>query len=131
VSTEPSARPAAPESTTVGLDANVAAMLAYLGWWVTGVLFLILEEESRYVRFHAMQAVVAFGGLSAIGVFLILASFVMLFVSSAGFQVLMGVSELVLLGGFLVWLICMVKAYNGERWKMPIAGPIAERIAGK
>lgn len=122
--------PSATRSST-GLDPNVAATLAYLGWWVTGIVFFVLERDSRYVRFHAMQAILAFGAFSAIGACLVLAGLVTLFVSSAGFRMLMAVAQLFLLAGFIVWVICLAKAYGGERVKLPLAGALAERIANR
>ena len=116
-------------SSSTGLDPHIAAMLAYLGWWITGVIVFVLEQENRYVRFHAMQAILAFGSLSAIGASLVAASLVTLFVSSEGFQVLMVAAQALLLAGFVAWVVCLGKAYGGERWKLPLVGPIAERIA--
>lgn len=117
--------------SSTGLTPNVAAMLAYLGWWVTGVIFFVLDHDNRYVRFHAMQAILAFGALSALGACLVVASVITLFVSSAGFRVLIVAAEALLVLGFVAWVICLTKAYGGERWKLPLVGSIAERIAGR
>lgn len=124
----PSERDEAEKSTT-GLDPNVAAMLSYLAWWLTGILFYVLERDSPYVRFHAMQSIVAFGALTAAGLLLLVGGLVMLFISPTGFQVLTTLAELVFLAGFVIWIICLIKSFNGERWKLPVAGDVAERIA--
>jgi uncharacterized membrane protein len=83
----PTQAPTPPSSS--GLDPHVAAMLAYLAWWVTGILFYLIERDNRFVRFHAAQSIVAFGGISILGAVLMMSSFVLLFVWAAGFQVLM------------------------------------------
>ena len=78
--------------TVWGLDPNVAAVLAYAIGWVSGIVLLIVEPN-RFVRFHAWQSTIAFGGLS------------------------------------LAWMVLMYKAYQGERFKVPVAGEMAEQRA--
>ena len=106
-----------PKKTASGLDTNVAAALSYALGWVTGLLFFLTEPENREVRFHAMQSIVVFGALSAICVLL---------------QVipLLGILMVVFLVvpvSAILWLLLMFKAYNGEHFKLPIAGDIAEK----
>jgi uncharacterized membrane protein len=106
-----------PEKTASGLDPNVAAALTYALGWVTGLIFYLTEPENRAVRFHAMQSIVVFGALSAICVLL---------------QVipLLGILMVVFLVipiSAILWLLLMFKAYNGEHFKLPIAGDIAEK----
>ncbi len=115
--------------TTTGLEPHVAAMLAYLGWWLTGILFLLLERHNRFVRFHAAQALVAFGALSALITALMTGGFVLVIVSDRGFQALTLLSQIVLLTAVLAWLVCLWKAYQGKRWALPGVGAIAERLA--
>jgi uncharacterized membrane protein len=104
-------------TTASGLDANVAAALAYSVGWVTGLAFLFFEEENKFVRFHAWQSVIVFGGLS-------LAWMVALSVPILGwiaaFLVIPPVSA-------VLWLILMFKAYQGERFKLPGVGDLAEQ----
>jgi uncharacterized membrane protein len=113
--------------SSTGLDPRVAATLSYLAWWLTGLLFLMLERENRYVRFHALQSVVALGALSAAGVLFGVLSFGTLLVSATGFRVLLALSAGTWVLGVLVSLLCLYKAYAGQTWKLPIAGDIAER----
>lgn len=103
--------------TSTGLKPNTAALLCYLGVWVTGIIFLILEQKSRFVRFHAAQSIVVFGILT-------LAQIILgwLPIVGSAFSVIIGVI------GFILWIIMMVKAGSGERYKLPFAGDIAERI---
>jgi uncharacterized membrane protein len=111
------------ESST-GLSANVAALIAYFGWWVTGIIFLILEKKSQFVRFHAAQSIVVFGAISIINV--------ILSVAFSRFWVLSGLLSGVLwIAGFALWVLLMYKAYRGETYKLPIAGDIANSITRK
>ena len=108
------------EKTSTGLQENVAGLLCYLGVWVTGIIFLILEPKNRFVRFHALQSIVVFGGLTIVG-------FIFGFVPYFGWMV----SVVVPVFGLILWIVLMVKAYQGERYKLPVAGDIAEGWLGK
>ena len=118
-------------STSTGLDPKVAAMLSYLIGWVTGVLFFLVERDNRYVRFHAMQSIVALGGLWALGVGFWILGFLAVFVSAGAFRLMMWLAQITWLAGVILWLICLFKAYAGEWWKVPVAGDIAERVANR
>ena len=108
------------EKTSTGLQENVAGLLCYLGAWVTGIIFLILEPKNRFVRYHALQSIVTFGGLS-------IASFFLAFMPFTGWVIntLLGVLS------FILWVVLMVKAYQGEKYKLPVAGDLAEQWLGK
>lgn len=95
--------------TSTGIQPNVAGLLCYLVGFVTGIVFLAIEKENKFVRFHAMQSLVAFG-------FLFVLSIVLSFIG--------GLVCLVMLA---LWIIMMVKAYQGEQFKLPVAGDIAEK----
>jgi uncharacterized membrane protein len=116
------------EVTSTGLPPHVAAALAYLAWWVTGLLFLLLERRSAYVRFHALQAVIGLGAVWALGCACWLLSVPMAFVSARGFQTLIGMALVVWVAGVIPWTVCLRKAWHGERWKLPLAGALAARL---
>lgn len=101
--------------TSLGLDENVEGALAYLLGFITGIAFLLLEKESNFVRFHAMQSTIVFLGLFIIDVIL-------------GFIPFIGwiLGMLITLIGLIVWIMGMIKAYQGELYKFPIVGDIAE-----
>jgi uncharacterized membrane protein len=103
--------------TSSGLDANVAAALAYAAGWVTGAAFLFIEHENRFVRFHAMQSVIVFGSLS-------IAWMVALSIPVLGWIVAFLVIPPV---SAVLWLMLMYRAYQGERYKVPGAGDMAEQ----
>lgn len=103
--------------TATGLDPNVAAALSYGVGWVTGIAFLLAEPKNRFVRFHAMQSTIVFLALSVLTVVLqvipILGMLIAVF--------------LVVPASAILWLILMFKAYQGERFKLPIVGEMAEQ----
>ena len=102
--------------TVSGLDPNVAAALAYAIGWVSGVAFLLFEPN-KFVRFHALQSTIAFGGLS-------LAWMVALSLGPPGWILAIFVIPPV---SAVLWLLLMYKAYHGERFKVPVAGDMAEQ----
>jgi uncharacterized membrane protein len=103
------------EKTSTGLDANLAAALSYLVGFVTGIIFLLVEKDNRFVRFHAMQSTLVFIGIVAIDILLqivpILGALVVVFI--------------VIPASALLWLLLMYKAYQGEEFKLPLVGQIA------
>ncbi|HEY3886289.1 MAG TPA: DUF4870 domain-containing protein [Vicinamibacterales bacterium] len=103
------------EKTSTGLDANLAAALSYLLGFITGAVFLLIEKENRFVRFHALQSILLFVGILA-------ADIVLQIVPFLGFLVVIFV---VLPCSFILWLLLMFKAYQGEDFKLPIVGSIA------
>ena len=106
------------KKTSTGLDEHLEGMLCYAGLWVTGLVFLIIETDNKFVRFHAIQSLVAFG-LLTIG-WAILASIP---VVGAYFVSIVG------LGIFALWIAMMYRAYLGYTYKLPFAGNIAERYS--
>jgi uncharacterized membrane protein len=95
----------------------VAAALTYAVGWVTGLAFLVMEKDNRFVRFHAMQSTIVFATLSLS--FILLQSIPLL-------GMLLSVFIVIPLSAVL-WLLMMFKAYQGERFKLPIAGEMAEQ----
>jgi uncharacterized membrane protein len=126
----------APVSNTssTGLSENAAATLSYALGWLTGIIFFLIDHRP-YVRFHAAQSIVTFGGLHIIRIILgIIFGVGWGFGFGMGYGV-WGIGALLLacigLISFVLWIICMVKAFQGQRWKVPIAGDFAENLAGR
>jgi uncharacterized membrane protein len=117
--------------TSTGVDARLSALLCYLAWWVSGVVFLVIEQQHRTVRFHAAQSVVLFGGLSALIVLFAVGSVAALFISPVIFQAAWVFSYLVWFGAVLLWLVVLLKTFRGETWRVPFAGDLAARIASR
>ena len=106
------------DATETGIKPNVAALLAYLLGFVTGLVFLLIEKKNKFVRFHAMQSIIVFGVI-------FVAQWMLAFFPVVGIMV----SGLLSILGVVLWIVLMVKAYQGEKYKLPWAGDIAERSA--
>jgi uncharacterized membrane protein len=116
-----------PSST--GLDPNFAAALAYLAGPFSGILVLLVERANEYVRFHAWQAVVGLGGLGLLSAGLLVLSFLTLLLSPMVFTLMYWLAYILGVVWLLLWMVCLVKAFTGNRWRMPVAGRHAERLA--
>jgi uncharacterized membrane protein len=114
--------------TSTGLTPRTGATLAYLAWWMTGLVFWLLEREDRFVRFHAAQALTVFGALSLmIGAFLALAAGSLSFLPAA-FTPLLTAAGVTWLSGIALWIVVMWKAANGEAFRIPFAADWADRL---
>lgn len=102
-------RPAT-ETSSTGLDITLAGMLTYALGWLSGVFFLLVEKNSAFVRFHAWQSVLTF-----------LPIFLALWILPLWF-LFWPVSV-------ILWILLMFKAFQGERFKLPVVGDIADRQA--
>lgn len=108
----------AESKTTTGLKKETSGALAYVLGPLTGVIFLIVEKDS-YVRFHAMQSIVVFAGLFVLQAML-------------GFTIILAILvPLVGIISFVLWLMCIYKAWQGEEWEVPFAGKFARQILKK
>jgi uncharacterized membrane protein len=120
----PSVTPVAAPITS-GLSENAAGLLCYLLGWLTGIIFLFIDKRP-FVRFHAAQSIVVFGGLMIIRIVLAFGWF-----ASYGFFSLWSlVSLAVSLFTLIAWIVLMVSAYQGKRLEVPVAAGIAKSIAG-
>jgi uncharacterized membrane protein len=110
-------------------DKKLAALLSYLLGWITGIIFLLIEKDS-YVRFHAVQSIFTFGILDVLIIILsILASIGLALGGWGVWLVLHWIIDLIWLLSLVLWILLMIKAYQGERFKLPIVGDIAEKYA--
>lgn len=119
----------AEKKTSTGLEENVASMICYLGVWVTGIIFYFLEKENKTVKFHAMQSIITFLPLSILGwLFNWIGAPKWSWTTgySPGIPALVYLSWLIWVITGILWLILMIKAYQGEKFKLPIVGDLAE-----
>ena len=130
-----SARPAerrkhgfAPSST--GLTPHVAGALAYLAGPFSGALLVGVERSSRFVKFHAWQALIGLGLLGIAATFFLLLAFLLLLVSPTAFWTMLWFAAIAGAVWVVAWAVCLVQAYRGRLWKLPLAGDYAERRAG-
>lgn len=102
-----------------GLKKETSGALTYVLGPITGIIFLILEKDNSFVRFHALQSIVVFVGLFAIqwmlGITIILLPLV----------------PLVGIVSFILWLVLIYKAWQGEEFEVPFAGKLARQLSSK
>jgi uncharacterized membrane protein len=103
-------------SSDTGMESNVAGLLCYVGLWVTGIIFLVIEKKDPFVRFHALQSIIVFGVLTVICIALSNIPFI-----GGVLGALIGILI------FILWIVLMIKAYQGEQYIIPIAGDIAAK----
>ena len=119
---------ASSEASTTGLAPNIAGALAYVLGPLTGVIFLVVEKDSRFVRFHAAQAVVVGVAVIVLSIVVSIVSAILAVIPLLGAIVAALLGLAVSLGTFVLWLLLMWKAFNGEEWSVPGTGDYARRI---
>ena len=123
---------AAPAAQAGGLEENMASALCYLAGWITAVIFLVLApyNTNKTIRFHAFQSLFLNIALIPFWIVMIIVSMVLHLIPVLGTIVSLLLYPLCGLGFFILWLLLMYKAYNREKWVLPIIGPLAEKQAG-
>ena len=129
----------APAKSSTGLDENIAALLSYVFGWVSGLIFFLIEKDSRLVRFHAMQSLLfnVLIGVVFIVLWIVLFVFFMILsqVSGALTGILTILSTLVwivlCIGVLIAWIMCLIKAFQCQYFKLPIIGNFAEKFSQK
>jgi uncharacterized membrane protein len=123
---------AAPAAQAGGMADNVAGLLCYVLGLFTGILFLILApyNQNKLIRFHAFQSIFVSLGLFAVNIALmILGMIVGAIIPVIGGILFSLLGLVVMLGGLALWIMLMVKAYQGQKWVLPVVGPLAEKQA--
>lgn len=125
--------------SSTGLDENIAALLSYIVHFVSGLIFFFIEKDSRLVRFHAMQAVIL-GGVFFIGSFVLLFLWFVISIIASQISGLLGTLVGLVIGFLIVvfyvaflagWIMGMVKAFQGQYYKLPLIGNFAEKFSTK
>jgi uncharacterized membrane protein len=96
--------------SSTGLEENVAGLLCYLVGWVSGLVFFLIEKDSQFVKFHAMQSIITFGACAILSFIPVVQWFIWVL-------------------ALVLWIILMIKAYHGEKFKLPFIGDLAEKWA--
>jgi uncharacterized membrane protein len=104
--------------SSIQMEENVAGLLCYLFVWISGLVFFLIEKENKFVRFHALQSIIVFGVL-------FVACIIIGWIPFIGWVI----SWLIGVLAFILWIVLMVKAYQGEKYKLPWAGNLAEKYA--
>ena len=108
------------ETQQGGLTDNSAAGLAYVTI-IPAIIFLVVAPYNHkpFVRFHAWQSIFLFCTSLAIHI-------ILLFIPFVGWALSLPFSLLVI----VVWVICLIKAFNGQKFVLPLIGKFAEQQAG-
>lgn len=124
--------------TGSGLEENVASALCYVLIWLTGIIFFLIEKDNKTIRFHALQSILTFIPLTIIGWILVGPLGITWSNTGSVYGYSFGIPTLspfyyvglvVYLVMFILWLILMIKAYQGQKFKIPFVGDIAEKHA--
>ena len=102
-----------PEGT--GLSDNAAGALCYVLWWITGIIFLILEPKNKTIRFHAFQSIIVFGVISILQII---------------FFWVPVLNWLIWVAGIILWVVLIVMTYQNRELKIPVASDLASKWAG-
>jgi uncharacterized membrane protein len=114
--------------STMQIDPKTAAGLSYLGLWITGVIFFLMEKQNRFVRFHAMQSILFFGGIFVLDIIL---RFATAFSPDILGLALGCLSFLIGIVGVIGWIVLMINGFQGKYFKLPVIGDYAERYANQ
>ena len=109
-----------PAQTSIGLQPNIAGLLCYVGFWITGIIFLVIEKKSQFVKFHAWQSIMTFAVLNV-------AYLIFFRIPVIGWVITWIISIL----SFVLWIILIIQAGTGKMWKLPLVGDWAEKQASK
>jgi uncharacterized membrane protein len=107
------------KTSVFGLKENVAGALCYAGLFFTGIIFLVLERENRCVRFHALQSTLWFLLMALAGT---IARYIPFIHGPLSWMV--GAIT------FATWLILMLFAFAGRRFKLPMLGDVVDAKVG-
>jgi uncharacterized membrane protein len=122
--------PADDPASSTGLAPRLAAVLAYGGWWITGLLFWWIERRNAYVRFHAAQSVAAFGVLALLIAGFAAMALVSLAVLPGAFTLFVWAAGATWVAAIVLCAAAMWAAATGRAWRMPVAGRMAARMVG-
>lgn len=124
------APPLAPDPTATGLAPNVAGALAYLLGPLTGIAFLVLEKDNRFVRFHAAQSVAVGVALVILSIAFSVASAALAVVPVLGWIIAIVAGLVFALVTFVLWAMLMLRAFQGREWVVPVVGKHALQYSG-
>ncbi|MGH7549247.1 MAG: DUF4870 domain-containing protein [Gemmatimonadota bacterium] len=113
------------------MDPRLAGLLSYLVPPITGIIFFLIEKRDDVVRWHAAQSIVF--GIAWIAVwilFTILSTVLSTVIPFLGWIFGFLMMIVLVLGGLILWVVCLIKGYSGQKWRMPVLAPYADKIYG-
>src|SRR5258705_1294287 len=125
--------------SSTGLEANLAALLSYVFGWLSGLIFLLIEKDSKLVRFHAMQSILLNVCCAVVAFVLWIVMFILVLVVgqiSGSLSTILGLLFTLVwlafsVGILIAWVMCLIKAYQSQFFKLPIIGDFAEKFVSK
>lgn len=112
-----------------GMDQNVAGALCYVLGFITGIIFLLIEKDNKFVKFHAIQSIIF--SLAVYAINFVLVGILFTSMMAGGFALLGLLSTGLTVLYVVLWIMLMVKAYNGKEWQLPVIGGIAKSMSEK
>lgn len=109
--------------TSMGLDENIEGALSYFLGFITGILFLLLEKDNKFVKFHAVQSIIVFIAMFVVNMVI----GIILSITITGLFLF----PLIYLAEMILWIFLMYKAYQGKMFKLPVIGDVAEKQMNK
>ena len=125
----PGQRPPAASQSSTGLDPKLAGLLCYILGIITGLIFFLIEKSNDVVRFHAAQSILFSGSMIVLWIVITILQFVILSISLSLGSIFSLLTMLLGLAVFVLWVVLLIKGYSGEKWKLPVIGDMAERMA--
>jgi uncharacterized membrane protein len=118
-----------PPAQSSGMDPKVAGLLAYIIPPITGIVFLLIEKTNPVVRWHSAQSIV-FGVAWIVlwVVFTVLSMVLSTVIPIIGAIISLLIWLVIFLGGFILWVLCLIKGYSGTMWRMPVLAQFADKI---
>ena len=106
---------------------NLVAALSYFLGFITGIVILLVEKDDKFIRFHAMQSSLVFGAIFVIDIILgaVIGAVPILNLINSLFN------TLVFIVALIVWIVSMLKAFQGQMFKWPVVGNFAEKQIGR
>jgi uncharacterized membrane protein len=125
----PGQRPPTASQSSTGLDPKLAGLLCYILGIITGLIFFLIEKSNDVVRFHAAQSILFSGSMIVLWILITILSFVIMSISLSLGSIFSLLTMLLGLAVFVLWVVLLIKGYSGEKWKLPVIGDMAERMA--
>jgi uncharacterized membrane protein len=117
-------------NSSTGLADNLAGALAYVLGPISAIFFLVMEKQSRFVRFHAMQSVLVGVALIILNFALNILHAILARIPILGWLMSLGLALVVGLASLVLWLALMYAAFRGQEWELPVIGAEARKLLG-
>jgi len=115
------------DPTSTGLNARTEALISYALWWFSGLIFFLIERKNRFVRFHAAQSFIFFGGVSVVLAILHFISIIPILGFFLSLPLAFATTIISILA-VIVWLFMMFQAYRGVNFRLPIISGYADSL---